>query len=458
MARGSVALKLLCTLVLIILLIINIPPSSVATASGTRAPTEWNQFRGDNTNSGVSEDKGTPTSEMVWKAKTNGQIESSPTVVGGKVFIGSKDYSVYCFSADIGEQKWMFTTGDMITSSPIVKDGKCFIGSDDGKVYCLNAEYGTDQWSFNTFGRVASSPKFYKDKLYFASEIGRVFCVYSGNGTQVWNFTMSNASQQFWSSPAIKDDILYIGDANGLVAYLDTETGKQILNFTVDGDIFTSMCIHEDDIVFATGEGRQLLRYDGTTGEKVWEYDTATNCYTSVAIFNGSVYFSDYEDVISIPFEDPDGSGIITDDEVNWKYPAPREDATDEEPNFEGGSSPLIIGDRLVIGMGKYLCCVFLDNGTEVWNKDFSRFIISSPTYAEDALYIGCKDKHVYCFEGIAEGEVVENGAGDDEFEFKFYPMWGIPIIIFIVLDIVALVAIVIVVMKRKKGGNDEGN
>jgi outer membrane protein assembly factor BamB len=54
-------------------------------------------------------------------------VDSSPAVVGGKVYVGSEDNSVYCLDVDTGSKIWKYKTGGCVWSSPAVADGKVYI-------------------------------------------------------------------------------------------------------------------------------------------------------------------------------------------------------------------------------------------------------------------------------------------------------------------------------------------
>ena len=155
------------------------------------AGTEYNQYRGDNKNTGICDSSGIPTPDLLWKFKTDGGIESSPVVSGGNVYFGSKDSSVYCLDGVTGEEVWRFPTKNDVRSTPLVKGGRVLVGSTDGNMYSLNGAYGTEQWAFETGGGIISSPKFYKDKLYFGSDDGNIYCIDYERGSLIWNYTMT---------------------------------------------------------------------------------------------------------------------------------------------------------------------------------------------------------------------------------------------------------------------------
>ena len=70
-------------------------------------------------------------------------------VAGGGVYFGSSsDNKVYCLALETGQPRWSSITGGPIRLSPTVVDGRVYVGSDDGCVYCLGAADGTVVWKF----------------------------------------------------------------------------------------------------------------------------------------------------------------------------------------------------------------------------------------------------------------------------------------------------------------------
>ena len=67
--------------------------------------------------------------------------------MGDMVYYGSSvDNTVYCVAADSGDIHWQFVTSGPIRLAPTVVDGRVYVGSDDGQVYCLNAHNGERIW------------------------------------------------------------------------------------------------------------------------------------------------------------------------------------------------------------------------------------------------------------------------------------------------------------------------
>ena len=93
-------------------------------------------FRGDPAHTGVNPGPGFESSpRLLWRFQTGGNVDSSPAVVDGVVYIGSGDEYVYALDAATGKQDWRFQTGGYVLSPPAVMDGVVYIGSSGGYSY-----------------------------------------------------------------------------------------------------------------------------------------------------------------------------------------------------------------------------------------------------------------------------------------------------------------------------------
>jgi len=68
---------------------------------------------------------------------TNARIESSPAIVGSRVFVGSNDGRLYELDLATGTKKWEFDTGAAVPTSPAIAEGRVVIGAQDGRLYCF---------------------------------------------------------------------------------------------------------------------------------------------------------------------------------------------------------------------------------------------------------------------------------------------------------------------------------
>ncbi|MBM3891979.1 MAG: serine/threonine protein kinase, partial [Verrucomicrobia bacterium] len=79
----------------------------------------------------------TDTGDTLWVFETKGHVDSSPAIVGERVFVGSRDGNLYELDLKTGAKRWQFAAGAPISSSPAVARGHLVIAAEDGTVYCL---------------------------------------------------------------------------------------------------------------------------------------------------------------------------------------------------------------------------------------------------------------------------------------------------------------------------------
>jgi outer membrane protein assembly factor BamB len=76
----------------------------------------------------------------VWTANTEGRVDSSPVVAGGRVFVGSGDGNLYEIDLAKGTQRNKFPLGKSIVASPAVAEGRLVIGTEEGELHCLGSK------------------------------------------------------------------------------------------------------------------------------------------------------------------------------------------------------------------------------------------------------------------------------------------------------------------------------
>ena len=211
----------------------------------------------------------------------------SPTVVGGRLFVGSDTGFVYSLDAASGCVYWSFEANGGVRSSvsigPVTGQGTAryaaYFGDVKANVYAVNAETGellwTKQAETHPIARITGAPKLHADRLYvpvssLEEAAGRHIwyecCKFRGSvvaydantGEQIWKSysiaeepkpTTKNVqgAQQWapaggavWNSPVIDAarGALYVGSGNGYtqpaandtdsVIAFDLETGKRL--------------------------------------------------------------------------------------------------------------------------------------------------------------------------------------------------------------------------------------
>ena len=120
---------------------------------------------------------------QLWNYTIDGGI-SSPAFVDGVVYVGSWN-NVYALNAANGVKLWDFTllneSGADVDSSPTIVSGVVYIGADEGGVYALNASNGAQIWHYiinnDNTAWVESSPAVVNGVVYFGADDKSVYAL-----------------------------------------------------------------------------------------------------------------------------------------------------------------------------------------------------------------------------------------------------------------------------------------
>jgi outer membrane protein assembly factor BamB len=78
------------------------------------------------------------TGASLWQSEPLGVIQSSPTIVGANVVIGSSAGHLVAFRITDGRKLWSYDLKSPMTSVPVVVDGSLFVNDDSGTVHRLD--------------------------------------------------------------------------------------------------------------------------------------------------------------------------------------------------------------------------------------------------------------------------------------------------------------------------------
>src|SRR5438477_7521945 len=196
-----------------------------------------------------------PRLQLKWAFGFPGELssDSQPTVVGGRVFVGTQNGTVYALSAATGCVHWFFQAAAAVRAAISIgrietRSGPryaAFIGDRAGNVYGVDAETGERLWNKRVddfpFARVTGAPVFHNGRLYVGVASGEETagatadyecCRFRGSlvalngatGKQVWRtYTIPDAARRMkknksgtqwwgpsgaasWTTPAIDPD------------------------------------------------------------------------------------------------------------------------------------------------------------------------------------------------------------------------------------------------------------
>lgn len=292
--------------------------------------------------------------------------------------------------------KWAFGVPDASTAygQPTIVGGRLFIGSGDGKVYALDAKTGCTIWVYQaettvrtavTIGAGANGQLL----AYFADGEANLYAVDANAGTLVWKTKVdSHPTARITGAPTLYQGRLYVGTAGneeltggdpnypcctfrGSLNAIDALTGKMI---------WKSYAITEEPHEAKPGESRAKFT---PAGAAIWDSPTIDTKLNRIYVGTGDAYVdpaSDATDAI-IAFDLPTGKRLwvqqkTPNDVFNFGCIQPGHVNCPPKwgPDVDFGSSPILAdlghGRRVLLAGQKTGVMYGLDpdrDGEELW-------------------------------------------------------------------------------------------
>jgi polyvinyl alcohol dehydrogenase (cytochrome) len=274
--------------------------SCAASAPGKPIGGEWNGWSSDLENSRFqsAEAAGLATSQVAklklrWAFGFPGDFVafSQPSIVHGKLYVGSAGGKVYALDAATGCTHWAFDAGAGVRTAISIGPGPvAYFGDLQANVYAVDADTGAELWKTHVDdhpgARVTGTPKLYDGKLYVpvssrdewtAADPGPECCKFRGSvvaldaktGRQIWKtYTIADEPRAtdkknklgkpiwgpsgggVWSSPTIDvlKNMLYVGTGDSYTEPAVRTTDAILAMDLTSGKIVWSRQITEKDV------------------------------------------------------------------------------------------------------------------------------------------------------------------------------------------------------------------
>jgi outer membrane protein assembly factor BamB len=104
---------------------------------------------------------------------------ASVAVTADLVLAGSRDRSLHALDRQSGKVKWVFPTGGKVDSSPVVVGQRVYFGSGDGKLYVVDLAGGTQVQAIELGkkGGILASPAVSDNRLVIGAVDGGLYCL-----------------------------------------------------------------------------------------------------------------------------------------------------------------------------------------------------------------------------------------------------------------------------------------
>ena len=326
---------------------------------------EWAMFRHDITHTGSTDQNGiSPQGAVKWAFATGGPVYSSPAVVDGTVYFGSRDSNLYALDAATGAKRWEFKTGSWVDSSPAVVNGVVYFGSNDGMLYALNANTGQKIWEFNAKYPIRSSPAVAGRMVYFGCGDYGIYALDITRGKKRWSYMTEG---YVYSSPVVANGIVYASSLDNYCYALQAKNGRLRLRFRsfTNTTINSSPVVVDETFYFTSADG-YLYAVDGEA--RNWPGEIRLRPF----------WMQFY--LMSLAPRPAPPSGYL------WRLKVEK----------EASSSPVIKDDTLFIGAGKNLVSLDIQKQQKLWTFEAGGVIESSPAIAGTTIYAAGGDGRLY--------------------------------------------------------------
>ncbi len=355
------------------------PPQEV---NSNPADGDWTMFRRDLSRTGSTGDAAeTPEGKLKWMFSTGAPVHSSPAVVDGTVYIGSRDYNLYALDAETGEKNWEYKAGSWVDSSPSIANGIVYAGSNDGYLYALDSDTGEKLWAYKTKYPVRSSAAIADGVVYFGSDDYYLYALNASDGTELWKH---NTNSPAVSSPAVFNGIVYIGSGQGYSYAISTIDGQRRLRYRTHYAVYSSPIVSSNGTVYFASTTGTLTAVDGTARTWLWEHELRPFWTQAWLMFSW------------LP-RPPNQSGFL------WSLPM----------HVQYTSTPILVEDTIYLGSGNRLAAVDVNTLKVLWTFRTGGIVRSSPAIAGSVLYVGSEDGKLYAVNADTGEKLWEYATGD---------------------------------------------
>jgi outer membrane protein assembly factor BamB len=272
--------------------------------------------------------------ELLWAQRTRIDSLSSPKIVGGKLFISSREV-VQVFDALSGNVLWTYQLPynkawpPDLTAAAAIHDGKVFVSSEYGDVYALDEASGGLVWKTElvkdkgalVYPEVFYSPAAAYGKLFVSGRPG-LYVFDEASGRILWDKV--NPSKYRFRSLAVAGDLVFVSARNGRIYAFEEKTGEIRWERKCPGP--TTPVVSGDKLVYACAD-KTLSIIDRATGSVLWSYtleDEGTGGFVAQpTVANGKIFLPSYDgklyvfgaaaNVSYVVRSSPDGAEIFVD-------------------------------------------------------------------------------------------------------------------------------------------------
>jgi outer membrane protein assembly factor BamB/PKD repeat protein len=360
----------------------------------------WRMFHKDAQHTGQSDLAAPNNNKLLWSYAFSGYIRASPVSADQLVFMGTSS-GIYAMVEDPGQPTgyiyWSNTTIKNIEATPALINGVVYVASMDGNLYAIDAWNHQTLWTSSIFAG-PSSPVVYNGTIYIGTTNGKLLAIGALNGTTLWEKTLGG---QILGSPAVySDKVVVVGNSNGAqskISCFNLTTGKDRWTYTTGFDVVSSPTLDGAGFVYISDTNGTVYKFEAVPDFKddgipnsgsydiIWAYPVGMPIQSTLALSSNNLYLTAGNTTIL---------SLTTSGELNWK----RVFTGDENKLLV--SSPTISQNKIFVG-GDRIYCLDRSSGLKVWSYDTGVTVKSSPAITLGKVFFASESGGVYAFANI---------------------------------------------------------
>ncbi len=357
--------------------------------------TDWNTYHGDNTLRGMIAEGFPETLALLWRFKAGAPVRQTPVICNRRIFFATARGDVIATDLN-GQRVWAreLFTGEKQNDVPVRErieapmacfDGLVLAGSMRGVLYAFEAATGKDKWQTQIEGPVYGSPNYLRGRVYVLSRAsGELHCLDAASGKILWK---SEAIERCDGSPAVSADAVVFGSCASALHVFSPDTGKLLRTIEVgqDSQVAGGVALDGNRIISGSRSGK-VLQAGLQTGHILWaNTDGDTEAFSTPAIT---------KEIAVVSYNDGNVRALDRETgKLRWRYD------TKGYP-----TSPVIVGDKVVVGADGELLLLKLTDGTKLGSVKVSDEI-TAPAVTQGLILVGSEDGTVAAFGPAPEQE-----------------------------------------------------
>ena len=212
------------------------------------------------------------TGHIRWAKRLDSASESSPLVVGGRVYVGSQAGTVYALNAKNGHMRWHYQAGGPVKGALAFDRGRVYFGDYGGSVTALRARNGSVAWRAGGYGEIYATAAVAFGRVYVGSKSGSVYALSAGSGRRLWSRPMGG---YVYAAPAVgavngMRPAVFIGSYGGRFAALDARSGGIIWSRSGYGTISGAASVIGRVVYFSSLSARRTWALSAQSGRTLW--------------------------------------------------------------------------------------------------------------------------------------------------------------------------------------------